>query len=729
MKTNTCILLLLCGPLAAAGLYFLFPAAVRGAAQAKGAKVLSDEVFHLGNDEKKDWKAFTRAKPHDGKKITVRFSAEPNKSESALELRSGDVNSKSGVTLNSRRLGSLVKGKGGKGENVQYFKVPAGLLKKTGNVLVVAYEEKTTDDFYVGPFVLHSRSVAAMKRLAEVEVFVTSKEQPGKGLPCRLSIVRLVTKRAKIVEEPVEVKLDKSTKLAFRKGTVYTLDGRLSLALKAGKYRIYATRGFEYGLGKARVDVSPAEKRRVELVLEREVATTGYLAGDTHIHTLTYSGHGDASVAERVVTIAGEGVELAIATDHNHHTDYSSWSSKAGSGSHYQSVVGNEFTTSIGHFNAFPIEKKAKPANHKHSDWDKLLKAVRATPGVRVVICNHPRRQGFKKGPWGKIGLDPVTGQFKDGRQWLGLDAVEVINGKTLEKDAYENFADWFALLNAGHRLTAVAGSDSHTVAQPVGHCRTYIRSSTDDPGRINVAEVVENILAGRVLVSMGLLADVKVNGKFTAGDLATGVGEDLEVEVEVRGPRWARASRVALFFNGRKVREEKIEHSSDAVIKYRDRWVFGGPSKDIHLVAIATGPPLENSYWSPPQDDRYVIGATNPVWIDGDGDGKYSAPGDYARALVAECGTDGVALAKALRVHDEVTAILAAGLFRSNLEKILGDVYSRLQKRSNTEFEEFIESCNSFRGEAFKSYAKTLGPLDLLKKPSAAAGENKKKK
>ena len=37
------------------------------------------------------------------------------------------------------------------------------LLKKTGNVLVVAYEEKTTDDLYIGPFVLHSRSVAALQ--------------------------------------------------------------------------------------------------------------------------------------------------------------------------------------------------------------------------------------------------------------------------------------------------------------------------------------------------------------------------------------------------------------------------------------------------------------------------------------------------------------------------------------------------------------------------------------
>jgi hypothetical protein len=225
----------------------------------------------------------------------------------------------------------------------------------------------------------------------------------------------------------------------------------------------------------------------------------------------------------------------------------------------------------------------------------------------------------------------------------------------------------------------------------------------------------------------MGLLADAKVNGRFTAGDLAIGVGEDLEVDVEVRGPRWVRASRVALFLNGRKVREEKIQHGADAVVKYKERWIFGGPSKDVHLVVIASGPPLDNSYWTPPQDDRYVVGATNPVWIDGDGDGKFSAPGDYARELVAEHGTDGVALAKALRVHDEITVILAAGLFRKNLELVLEDVYSKLQKRSNSELEEFIEVLKASRGEAFRSYAKTLGSLDLLKKPAAVKAEKKK--
>ena len=51
---------------------------------------------------------------------------------------------------------------------------------------------------------------------------------------------------------------------------------------------------------------------------------------DTHIHTLELSGHGDASVVERALTLAGEGIELAIATEHNRVADYSPALSAAG---------------------------------------------------------------------------------------------------------------------------------------------------------------------------------------------------------------------------------------------------------------------------------------------------------------------------------------------------------------------------------------------------------------
>ena len=64
------------------------------------------------------------------------------------------------------------------------------------------------------------------------------------------------------------------------------------------------------------------QNARLTLPISQEVDTPGFVAADTHLHTYSFSGHGDASLDERIFTLAGEGVELAIATDHNHFTDY-----------------------------------------------------------------------------------------------------------------------------------------------------------------------------------------------------------------------------------------------------------------------------------------------------------------------------------------------------------------------------------------------------------------------
>ena len=128
-----------------------------------------------------------------------------------------------------------------------------------------------------------------------------------------------------------------------------------------GSTRLTAGRGFEYSLA-PRKSISPAgETAKQTLTIDREVATPGYVACDTHIHTLTHSGHGDATIDERMITLAGEGIELPIATDHNVHIDYRPHARRLGVGSYFTPVIGNEVTTSVGHFNIFPID--AAPAS------------------------------------------------------------------------------------------------------------------------------------------------------------------------------------------------------------------------------------------------------------------------------------------------------------------------------------------------------------------------------
>ena len=103
----------------------------------------------------------------------------------------------------------------------------------------------------------------------------------------------------------------------MRPGVVYTADGHISLSLPAGLYSIYAGRGFAYGLDSKELDLHPGANPPVQVCVHREVPLPGYISCDTHIHTFTWSHHGDATADERMLTIAGEGIELPIATDHN----------------------------------------------------------------------------------------------------------------------------------------------------------------------------------------------------------------------------------------------------------------------------------------------------------------------------------------------------------------------------------------------------------------------------
>jgi len=126
---------------------------------------------------------------------------------------------------------------------------------------------------------------------------------------------------------------------------------------------------------------------------------------------LQFSGHGDASALERQVTLAGEGVELAIATDHNHNIDYAPFQRELGLSEWYTSVVGNEVTTDIGHFNAFPLSPADPVPPFRSRDIVTIVQGVREL-GAQVVVLNHPRWPSATNSPFGHHQLDRVLGRF-----------------------------------------------------------------------------------------------------------------------------------------------------------------------------------------------------------------------------------------------------------------------------------------------------------------------------
>jgi hypothetical protein len=626
--------------------------------------ILDAKLHHLRPGTDREWADFPAEA--EGPALTFRFRASPNATEQTLCLRQQDVKQPWRVVLNGKELGRLQLDEN---DTVIFLPIPAGRLIDGENTLRVEAVGKVSDDIRVGEITLHDRPVALVLAEATVDVTVLEDRRPGKPVPvpCRITVLNdrgaLMTTGAA-----------SSERLAVRPGVVYTSGGAARFGLPAGDYTIYAGRGFEYGIDSARVSLKPGETVRKTLTIRRDVPTTGHASCDPHVHTLTHSGHGDATEAERVVTIAGEGLEVPVSAEHNKQVDYHAAAVKGGVRGHFTPIIGNEVTTPVGHVNIFPVKATGPVPDHRVKDWAELFREISNRTGAKLMVLNHPRdiHLGFR--PFGPEHHLSLTGENLDGWE-LRANATEVINSGAQQTDVMLPFRDWFGLLNRGLGLTPVGASDSHDVSRfIVGQGRTYVRCKDDKPGEIDVDEVVRSFRDGRVLVSCGLLADITVNDKYGPGDLAPIAG-DVKVAVRVLGPAWTTADRVTLYANGVKVREEVIKDGKRAGIKWSGEWTLPRPHHDVHLVAIATGPGDVGLYWpiarpyqpASPVVRKRVIGATGAVWIDADGDGKRTCALDYARRLYREADGKWQDVVRGLRDYDEAVAAQAAGLLQAN--------------------------------------------------------------
>lgn len=589
------------------------------------ALVLDGGLYHLRAGDTAEWSTFSET-PR-GPSYDRTFESRPNDVAWTLQWRQQDVKTRWRVQLNGVAIGSLLDDEQ---DQLHWLAIPPGTIQSGENQLTILPHDggaSKVDDIRVGEFVLHPRPAAQVYSESAVAFSIRDGDS-GALLPGRLTITRPDGVRA-----PLGSQSDAS--MAIRTGVVYTGTGAGRVMLPAGHYEIYGGRGFEYSLAHQKVTVAPGAMATVDLTVRREVPTEGYVACDPHIHTVTHSGHGDATMEERMITLVGEGIELPIATDHNVHVDYEAMAKKLGLRTQFTPVVGNEVTTSVGHFNIFPIADGAPVPDASGTHWDEVFRAIHGTPGVRAVILNHARdiHGGFR--PFGPTVYDATTGANRNGWR-LQANAMEIINSGATQSDPLQLTRDWMTQLNRGHVMTPVGSSDSHDVTRYiVGQGRTYIRVDDRDPGKIDVDAAMDAFVAGQVTVSYGLLVEMTVNERYRSGDVVPldGDTDELTVDIRVLGPHWVEADRVQLYQNGELVRGEAIARGVEnpTGVIWTGRWSIARPEKDAHLVAIATGPGIDGPWWpmakpyqpTTPDFEARAFGCSGAVWIDADGDGQ----------------------------------------------------------------------------------------------------------
>ncbi|TVR03881.1 MAG: hypothetical protein EA398_03765 [Deltaproteobacteria bacterium] len=198
-----------------------------------------------------------------------------------------------------------------------------------------------------------------------------------------------------VVDDP-----DDPSTLRYIERVSVTRDGIASLTVRPGTYTVVASRGPEYSVAEQDVTVAPGRTESITLVLDRTVDTRGWIASDFHIHTINSIDAG-IELDDRVLTIAAEGVEFAVSTDHNFITDLSPWVLRNNLQDWMVTSVGLEVTTlEAGHFNGFPLTYEVGPITHGAFEWSgrppaELIADLRSLgahgPENTIVQINHPR--------------------------------------------------------------------------------------------------------------------------------------------------------------------------------------------------------------------------------------------------------------------------------------------------------------------------------------------------
>ena len=233
--------------------------------------------------------------------------------------------------------------------------------------------------------------------------------------------------------------------------------------------------------------------------------------------------------------------------------------------------------------------------------------------GWMDVMEVHPPELIFE--PLGAKG-DPNSGVGNGG--WEGRGNVIV---------------NWLQLFNLGYRIPGVVNTDAHYNHHGSGWLRNWVHSSTDDPSKASVAELVHEFEAGHVVMSNGPY--LQVEARSAESDAGTAIpGDDLAapagkatVRVVVRCPNWLEVNRVQFFLNGRPAKEHNY------TVRSHGDWFHAGPevfdrdvaldlAEDTHVVVAVCG---EGRQLGAVYGDQFgavmPVAVANPIFVDVNGD------------------------------------------------------------------------------------------------------------
>ena len=466
-------------------------------------------------------------------------------------------------------------------------------------------------------------------------------DEAGKPIPCKAHF-------APLDEGAPKLNLGPKWRAHGCVDQYHSENGQFTQQLPAGKYRVVVVRGPEYGQLAQEVTLAAGQEFVFKGTLKRLVDTKGWISSDFHNHS-TPSGDNVCDTDGRLINIAAEHLEFAPTTEHNRLYDWEPTIKALGLEAHIKTVKGMELTGSRQHFNAFPFEPDPLLQDGGAPVWNDdpritalTLRRWQGERSDRYIQFNHPDlsnmfidRDGDGIADGGFVGVGgmidatetengPGTDILHDAPFKVGRTA-----GALAAKASTVREFVWRQLLNQGHRLVAVGVADAHSVyGNGVGCWRGYIPSSTDEPAKIDWAELSPRVKQGNMVLTTGPFLEVTTqNGKIAGDDDRATGGIDLKVRVQCTD--WIDIDRVQVLVNSRPdpklnfTRAANPKMFQDGVVKF-EQTIHVPLQQDAHLIVVAIDEDGDSKVGFGTSDYAKMrpCAYNNPIYVDADGNG-----------------------------------------------------------------------------------------------------------
>ncbi|MFH0794793.1 MAG: hypothetical protein V2A74_12260 [bacterium] len=424
--------------------------------------------------------------------------------------------------------------------------------------------------------------------------------------------------------------------------TYYSATGKDTFAVHPGRYRAIVSHGLEYEIFETEIIPTVAQTTPLSCRLKRVINTKGYLSADLGVATNnSYSCL--VSPENRVLSAVAEGVEVLVSGDSNKAFDLSSAASEMGLDPFVKTLIGKRIeyygNKVLGSFLIFPF---TSAENDPLADPESYLTIPTATglfdrlrqvyPGALISV----RRPIFPT--VGYFTLNGYDTAAKKAPETAGVsydfDLMEVAEGKRVGI-VRQSFDAYAAAFKKNPRIIPVGVSNAQSIwGEETGYPRTFIASSTDDPAKADVGELMSNLKKGNIMITNGPWIDFKINNQ-PMGTVVTDTDGTVDCEIKITAAPWVDVTYIDVMRDGEFIRRV-FQPSVDEIQRYPrpDQPERGKVSlqakKDSYFNIIVEGrkalAPVVPDF-SATEGHVFPVAISGPIYVDADGDGVFSLP------------------------------------------------------------------------------------------------------